>query len=397
MSAPPKQLQNARAELRDSVTVLLLAFSFGVVFLARNALGYLSPFVVADLNLANQSIGLLTSAYSLAWAVSGFAITAFTPRLTQRALLTGLALILARLASGLVSGPALPLVQSYAAPLGSSARRGLRMGIVQGGGATLFGGVLAPVILIPIALHWGWRAAFLPVAAMAIVSALLLLRALPSFAAQSEQGTPENIDGQRRWPRMPSRVVLANRNILLCSFIGTAMIGWLIVSLTFFPLYFVTVQHRSPAEMSTLMSLMGVGSLIAAFLVPHLADRFGRRRIMIVAALFGILGPLGMLLPHGSLPLLTTCVVLGSLAGGTFPLFMAVIPSETVSARELPAVIGFVQAISEIAGGVVLPIVAGWAADRFGLAAPLVITLVCALGAALFAGALNVARSPAKE
>ena len=45
------------------------------------------------------------------------------------------------------------------------------------------------------------------------------------------------------------------------------MVGWLIVSLTFHPLYFVRAQNRSPAEMSALMSLMGLSSVIAAILV----------------------------------------------------------------------------------------------------------------------------------
>jgi ACS family hexuronate transporter-like MFS transporter len=387
---------------RESLTVLLLACGFGVVFLARNALGYLSPFLVADLDLQNRSIGLLASAYSLAWAVSGFAITAVTRGFTRRALLTVLlfalgvaslassfattflALFLARLASGIVSGPVMPLMQSYAAQLGSNAHRGLRMGVVQGLGSTVFGGVLAPLILVPIALHWGWRIAFLPVAAMAVASAVLLLRALPSTVADRAQRVIET----KAAPKLPSSGFV-HANILLCSLIGAAMVGWLVVSLTFYPLYLISVQNRSPAEMSALMSLMGVSSLIAAILVPHLSDRFGRRRVMIAFALLGVVGPLGVLVPHASLSLLAVSVFFGSFAGGTFPLFLAVIPAETVGARQLPTVIGLIQGISEIVGGVALPLVAGWAADRIGLQAPLLITLVGTLLAGLFALALR--------
>jgi predicted MFS family arabinose efflux permease len=293
---------------------------------------------------------------------------------------TFIALFLARLASGVVSGPVLPLMQSYAAPLGSDAHRGLRMGVVQGLGTTVLGGVLAPLMLVPIASRWGWRSAFLPVAALAIVSAVLLRRALPStFAGRAEsRGALER-----------PRIAFVHVNVLLCSLIGAAMIGWLIVSLTFYPLYFVSVQRRSAAEMSALMSLMGASSVIAGFLVPYLSDRFGRRRIMIAFALLGVVGPLGLLLPDASLPVLAVSVFVGSLAGGTFPLFMAVIPSETVAARQLPIAIGWIQGIGEIAGGVVLPVAAGWAADQFGLEAPLLITLLGTLLAGLFALALR--------
>jgi predicted MFS family arabinose efflux permease len=385
--------------LRDNLTILLLACSFGVVFLARNALGYLGPFLVADLDLRNQSIGLLASAYSLAWGLSGLVITALTRGVTQRVLMisllialgiasvasslatTFIALCMARLVSGLVSGPVLPLAQSFAAPLGSDAHRGLRMGIVQGLGSSLLGSVLAPLILIPIALHWGWRNAFLPIAALAIMSAILLLRALPSTDASQAQ----------RAARDPHffRSVLAHPNIVLCSLIGTAIIGWLIVSLTFYPLYLIEVRHRSPIEMSLLMSLMGIGGLLAALVVPHLSDRFGRRRTLVVSALLGVIGPLGLLLPYDSLPILAVSVFIGSAAGGTIPLFMAVIPSETVSARQLPTYIGLIQGVGEIVGGVALPAAAGWAADRSGLDAPLWITLISALVASLVALALT--------
>jgi predicted MFS family arabinose efflux permease len=387
--------------MRNGLTVLLLACSFGMVFLARNALGYLSPFLVEDLHLQNQSIGLLASAYSLAWALSGFAITTLARGLTQRALLTGLlfslgiasiassmaatflALLLARLASGFVSGPALPLVQSYAAPLGSSEHRGLRMGIVQGLGSSLIGTALAPVILVPIAVHWGWRGAFLPIAALAVVCAMLLLHVLPT------QAPSDAVDSESHIATSPARHAFAHLNIILCSLIGAAMIGWLMVSLTFYPLYLIKVRHHSPAEMSALMSLMGIGGLMGAFLVPYLSDRFGRRRIMILFALIGVVSPLGILLPDHSLPILAPSALLGSLAGGTIPLFMAVIPSDTVSARRLPATIGLIQGVSELAGGVALPVAAGWAADKFGLHAPLLITLAAALLAALFALSLK--------
>ena len=47
----PTHHQTREAQIRGGLTVLLLACSFGTVFLARNALGYLSPFLVEDLDL----------------------------------------------------------------------------------------------------------------------------------------------------------------------------------------------------------------------------------------------------------------------------------------------------------------------------------------------------------
>ena len=50
----------------------LLSLNFGIVFFDRNALNFLMPFVQPDLNLSNTEIGLLASALSFTWAISGY-------------------------------------------------------------------------------------------------------------------------------------------------------------------------------------------------------------------------------------------------------------------------------------------------------------------------------------
>lgn len=56
---------------------------------------------------------------------------------------------------------------------------------------------------------------------------------------------------------------------------------------------------------------------------------------------------------------------------GTFPLFMATIPSETVDPRLTATVLGLIMGVGEGVGGVISPAIAGYAADVFGLEAPL--------------------------
>ena len=141
------------------------------------------------------------------------------------------------------------------------------------------------------------------------------------------------------------------------------------MSLTFYPSYLLRVGY-TPTEMSELMSVMGAGGLIGAILVPFLSDRFGRRRLMIAGALVGTLSPGALLLPHGPFPMTFIAVLLGSLAGGTFPLFLSIIPSESVEPPDLSAAIGRIQGIGEIVGGVAAPVIAGMAADSQSATAP---------------------------
>jgi ACS family hexuronate transporter-like MFS transporter len=71
---------------------------------------------------------------------------------------------------------------------------------------------------------------------------------------------------------------------------------------------------------------------------------------------------------------------------GIFPLFMATVPSESVDPRHTATVLGVCMGTGEILGGVLAPFVAGNAADRIGLAAPLLIMV----GLALAAGLLSI-------
>ena len=58
----------------------LLSLNFGIVFFDRNALNFLMPFVQPDLNLSNTEIGLLASALSFTWAISGYYLGAASDR-----------------------------------------------------------------------------------------------------------------------------------------------------------------------------------------------------------------------------------------------------------------------------------------------------------------------------
>ena len=57
--------------------VLLLSINFGVLFFDRQALNFLMPFVKPDLKLSDTQQGMLSSALSLTWALSGIFIGAW--------------------------------------------------------------------------------------------------------------------------------------------------------------------------------------------------------------------------------------------------------------------------------------------------------------------------------
>jgi MFS family permease len=384
----------------ENLILALLTLNFGATFLARNSLGYLIPFIRPELALSNARIGLLSSGLALAWALSSLALSAAVrPGTARRSLLAALALLTAlaslcgayagsfallfaaRVATGLFSGPVLPVSQGIVTDVSAAAHRGLRMGILQTFGGALFGSLIAPLVLVPIAAASGWRAALLAAALMSAAASILLARflALPEAAAHVTPcaAAPAGEAGFAK--------AVSNHNVRICSLIGVAMVAWLIVGSTFFPLYLVSAVHASDTEMSRLMGVLGASSMAAAILVPHLSDRYGRKPVMIIFTLVGMLLPLALLLAQRAGFGLAFAMFAGALAGGTFPLFMATIPAESTPVGLAASSIGIVQAMAEIVGGVVAPFVAGWLSDDLGLRAALWLCLGCAAAAGLLA------------
>ena len=70
---------------------------------------------------------------------------------------------------------------------------------------------------------------------------------------------------------------------------------------------------------------------------------------------------------------------------GTFPLFMGVIPTETVGRAQAATAMGLVVMIGELTGGVFGPPIAGRLADTYGLDVAIWIQFGLALGAGLSA------------
>jgi MFS family permease len=132
-------------------------------------------------------------------------------------------------------------------------------------------------------------------------------------------------------------------------------------------------------HMKYLMSVLGLSAAFFSFVVPALSDRFGRRPVIVIFNFIGLLVPLAALYFQGSLFVLGTLIFVGWSASGTFPLFMGTVPSETIPARYVATSLGMVVGLGEILGGVSAPAIAGRAADRYGLQAPLMIMAVCAV------------------
>jgi predicted MFS family arabinose efflux permease len=372
--------------------VLMMSLTNGVVTLDRLAMSFLTPYVVRDFHISNTQVGLLASILSVAVAGSGFLLSSVADATGRRKLIlvimlalfsvcsafSGLAggyvlLLLARGVLGFTEGPIAPIAQSVVAIDSSEHRRGLNMGIMLNLGAAVIGMGLGPILATHLAEAFGWRSAFFVsgvpglLLAMAILAFMRPLRQPPPAAAARPNAGAEGIGA-----------VFRSRNIWLCIVISGLYSAWLIIQSVFLPLFLVKVDGLKPTDMGLVVAATGAASAIAGMAIPALSDRIGRRPALALVALFGMAAPLATLFTPHSTPALALALFIGYFGGGAGPLYIGIIPAESVPPRHVAAAVAIAMASGEIFGGVAGPTLAGWAADLYGLGAPFWISAACA-------------------
>ena len=382
--------------------IAVLCLMFGFVFFDRNAMSYLGPFVQKDLALSNEQIGMLSSGLSFAWAISGLVIGLIADRTGRRKLLlvitvvifslcsvlSGMAatfamLLASRILMGLAEGGILPISQSLVALESAENRRGLNMGVMQNLGSNLIGSFVAPLVLVWIATQYHWRDAFYIAAVPGLICAALLWKYVRE--PQSHEIGKAAAPGGAVTQKMGMLEMLRYRNMWLCILMSCFMVAWMVLGWVFLPLVYANYRHIDPSSAKWLISVLGISAAVFAFIVPGLSDRFGRKPVVIVFSLIGVLYPLFALYYEGPLLVLAALIFLGWSASGVFPIFMGTIPSETIPARYVATSLGLVMGLGEIVGGTTAPTLAGRAADVYGLQAPMFIAAGCALVATVLA------------
>ncbi|MEB0206101.1 MFS transporter [Pseudomonas sp. CCC3.1] len=378
--------------------LFVLSLSFGFVFFDRNAMSFLAPFVAQDLNLSNTQIGLLVSALSLTWALSGYLLGAQSDRSGRRkpylliavivfsacSFISGLAgsffmLLAARLLMGVAEGPILPISQTLMVMNSTPKRRGQNMGIMQNFGSNLLGSCIAPLVLVAIASHYDWRLAFFVAGIPGLIAAWLIWKYVKepkAIIAPVAATMTAPVSGTLR-------DLLRYRNVWLSMLIACFYVAWMVLGWAFMPVYYMNERHFSSTDMGILMSVLGASATICSYIVPALSDRLGRRTVVVVFSLIGALTPLAALYFDGPFWMLCLILFLTWSASGVAPIFMATIPSETVPAHRIAACVGLVMGMGEIVGGVLSPVAGGWLADIAGLSAPLMLQAACAVVVAL--------------
>ena len=185
----------------------------------------------------------------------------------------------------------------------------------------------------------------------------------PTKAAQVALHAPAATDTTGGTGKMGLFDMLAVRNVLVCCLISVFMVGWFVMGWTFLPKFLTSVRGMPGPAMGSLLSVLGFASALSGFGAPWLSDRVGRKPVMISFCLVAALTALGAIYFQGSTLALGALLFVGWLATGTFPLFMGVIPGESIPRKYAATAMGLVVCVGEVLGGSALVALAGKIAD----------------------------------
>jgi len=382
----------------ENKMVAICMLCFGFVMLDRFAVANLAPFIMDDLHMTNTDLGLVMAAVSLSWAFSGYFgsmlsdLTANKKRILCLAVLlfsacsflTGLAasflmLLAIRFFMGIFEGPVFPVAQAFALAQSSPERRGLNMGLISTTSMGLIASLLGAIGLVALAQALGWRITF----SITLIPGLVLVYLVVKVLKEPDM---TNIAGTAAKGGKPSLreslVIFKNRNMITSMVFSCFIISWNVGTLTFAPVYLVAVKHLSPATMSYIVAVFGLGAIVWGVVVPGISDKVGRKPMVILFSLLSMVAPLGLILSSSPV-VMGACVFIGWSASGVFPLYQAAILGESVDTKYASTAIAGVQMTGEIGGSVIGVAVAGKLADLYGLQAALLFTAGCILVATI--------------
>jgi len=355
--------------------VILLSCQSSILAFDRGTFILLSPYVKPDLGLTNAEVGMISGALSLSAAISGLFIGGLSDRLGRRkmllvattvifscaSILSGLArnfasMAGARLLLGLAGGGSPPIAQAMVVAEVAPQRRGVSQATISVAG-NLFGGFLAPVVTVGLAVAYGWRTAFFVAGLPGLLIALAIFLFLREVKVEPRPaGTA--------WQDISD--LLRNRTLMTCVVLAFLLVGSTSVG-SFLPLYLIDIGGITPTEMSWIMAGVAPVGLICGIGMPWLSDRVGRKPMLISAQVIALPGYYFMITGVGSAPLLLAGAMLGAAIAGMMPLAMAIIPAEAVKAHQTATALGLTVAVSQLFAGAGIPVLAGRLADIHGL------------------------------
>jgi len=279
-AAPPgaPHLENGSAPWRVWWPVVMMFACSLLSYMDRQILAVLSPMILGDLKLNAEKYGEVVSAFSIAYTIGNptwgaildriglrrgmaAAVTIWTIACGAHAVLSGfLGFAVARAVLGFGEGATFPGGLRAAMDWLPAKLQSRGFAIAYSGGS--LGAIVTPLIVTPIAIAYGWRAAFI-VTGVAGLAWVLLWRGTVDFSSVAARQTHRIA--------VPNPFELRFWSLVSAYALGAMPIG-LILYLA--PLYLAQVLGFTQAELGRVLWIPPLGWEIGYFVWGWFTDRF---------------------------------------------------------------------------------------------------------------------------
>ena len=254
--------------------------------------------------------------------------------------------------------------------------RGKAMGVAYLGIGV--GGAIVPILAVALTQALGWRGA------LRVLGVLMIVVALPAAFVVHE---PPRLDADARASRPPSLApALAQPAFWLLAFGSLASIGAIGGTTQNLKLYLGLDRHLTQAQIAVTLSLILVGSIVGRLLMGWLADRWPKKRVMLLvyAIVACVIPPLAFFESPGAI---RVCAFLFGIGLGGDYMIIPLVAVELFDIRVMGRLLGLVLTTDSIAEAVV-PLGVAMLRDRTGSYAPGFAVIVALAGAGAVAVAL---------
>jgi predicted MFS family arabinose efflux permease len=370
----------------ENTLVAILFFTWGTVFLDRMSQLYLAPYFAPEFHLSDTQVGFLASVVAVTWAFSGLFFGAMSDRFGRRVILipsviifsalswvSGIAhsfeqLLVIRALMGVAEGPCWAVINAINEETSAPSRRGRNVGLVVSAGA-LVGLFVAPILTTQVASRFGWRWAFFVTGLPGMLMAFLIWK----FVKEPVKRSSGEAEHRSHATLKAYLSILRFRNVWLCALGAGGFISWLFLQNVFAPLYITEVAHQDPRTAGFLLGAAGLGSFLLGLTLPAVSDRWGRKPMLLFISAFSTILPIALCIPwlYGHLWLLAAILFATQGGQAIAAMIMVLVPAESVPPYFAATAIGFATLVGEIIGATIAPAAGGAMAEKYGLAAPL--------------------------
>ena len=374
-----------------TLTIFFL-FLIGVVnYLDRSALSIANTTIQADLAISPMQMGVMLSAFSIAYAFSQLPLGALIDKLGSKLALGGSLVVwsVAQAAFGLFSSyghlvglrvllgigeaPVFPSAAKALSEWFDTQERGTATGWVWS--STCIGPCLAPPLLTVFMVHLGWRGMFILTGVLGLLLAVCWFKFYKSKAQyMAETGRAEPVPVQQaKAPKVRWTSLFKDRNTwgAFLGFMGVIYMIWL--NLTWLPGYFEREHGLDLYRTAWVVSLAYLFGALGTIVAGKSCDRLVARGMRVLASrklmvILGLLGGALFTLIVAFTTNVVACVVLLCLtmffinisSATAWMIVNTIVPSERVAS------FGSIQNFGGYLAGSIAPILTGFSVQQSG-------------------------------